>query len=453
MKSHSEKTLIILLTLFIFPLHSQLNVTQIITDHNGFSICNSASVQEQLVVKQNLLAFQTGNMMWSTGVNNAVLTSNGVNYVPTVFTALPASIGSPNANAVIGVGKLFGGFVNGSNGCSPAVQPPFGGSLSSYLTDGPNGLDLSTAIFNIGGSVLYTVSTIDPTSIGDGIPDIVVTQTGDLNSNVWDQFRFTNESGATVGNAVSVNFTTVPIVAKPHWKFYSLQGACGGSTAGTRDLRLLAFDFSSLGITVTNYTQVKRFVHQLTPNTDMAFVAYNTISATILPITLVDFKAELYNEEVVVSWTSALEINNDYFTVQRSKDGYNWEDVKKVDGHGSVNHQKDYSIIDSRPFIGVSYYRLMQTDFDGTHTFSTIVAVERNNSSVEIFPNPASQTVTILADSFEDFQFVNTMGQSIFEASMIVNQGSNVLQLNVANLPQGFYLIYVEGKAYQVVVE
>lgn len=453
MKSHTGKSLIALFICCLSMANAQMNVTRIITDHNNFSICNSTSVQEQLVVKQNLLAFQTGNMVWSTGVDNVKLTNNSISFVPTIFNALPASVGSPNPNAVIGVGKMFGGFENGSNGCNPVVPVPFGSNLTSYLTDGPNGLDLSTAIFNIGGSVLYTVSTFDPSSIGDGIPDILVTQTGDLNSTVWDQFRFTDGSGNTIGNVVSVNFTTVPVVARPHWKFYTLQGACGGSTAGTRDLRLLALDFSSLGITASNYLQVKRFVHQLTPNTDMAFVAYNTISATILPITLVDFKAEVFNDQVEISWISAVEINNDYFTVQRSKDGQNWEDVSEIDGHGTVNQEANYSIIDTRPLAGVSYYRLIQTDFDGTKTFSNIVAVEREINAIEIFPNPASNSVTVLAESFEDFQLVNAIGQSVFDQTMIINEGKNVRQIDLSSLPNGFYLLYVEGKAHSLIVE
>ena len=148
-----------------------------------------------------------------------------------------------------------------------------------------------------------------------------------------------------------------------------------------------------------------------------------------------------------------MEINNDYFTVQRSKDGQNWEDVSEIDGHGTVNQEANYSIIDTRPLAGVSYYRLIQTDFDGTKTFSNIVAVEREINAIEIFPNPASNSVTVLAESFEDFQLVNAIGQSVFDQTMIINEGKNVRQIDLSSLPNGFYLLYVEGKAHSLIVE
>jgi autotransporter-associated beta strand protein len=99
-------------------------------------------------------------------------------------------------------------------------------------------------------------------------------------------------------------------------------------------------------------------------------------SLNILPITLLSFHAKAEDRTVLTSWVTASEINNDFFTVERSKDGSTWEKVGTVDGAGNSNTELTYAFVDDDPYSGVSYYRLRQTDFDGTTTVSQIRAVE-----------------------------------------------------------------------------
>ncbi len=434
---------------------SQTPVTRIYTDHSGYFTSSTSAPVSVDVATQHLIAFRTGSTVWSTGVNNAALTANGVAFVPLNFNAMPATVSGSSSSALIGLGRQYGGFSTtpSANGCYPAVTPPFGGNVSDYLTDGVHGLDLSTAVFNIGGNILYTVSMIDPASIGDGIPDIVVTQAGDIGSSVSDRFRFLNASNTVVGTEVNVNFSGVATVARPNWKFYTLAGACGASGAGTRDLRLLAFDFADLGITATNYTSITRFQHILTSDSDVAFVAYNTISAVILPITLMSFEARYEQDEVRIRWKTATEINNDYFVVERSADGKNWEQVVRRDAAGNSQVELQYEEVDKYPLADVSYYRLKQTDFDGNYTYSNIVAVNVEGKAIELFPNPVSGILSIRGENVGKIRVMNLVGQDITNQITFVNDSKTFVQIDVSTLDKGYYIIQSRGKRYPIIVE
>ena len=84
-----------------------------------------------------------------------------------------------------------------------------------------------------------------------------------------------------------------------------------------------------------------------------------------LPIELLSFNAVLENRIVKLTWKTASETNNDFFTLEKSKDGISWESFKTVDGAGSSSSILNYEDYDQNPYSGVSYYRLKQTDFNG----------------------------------------------------------------------------------------
>lgn len=429
---------------------SQASVTRIYTDHNGFFTSAVGSPVSVDVATHHLLAFQTGGTVWSTGVDDLLLTTNSVTFSAQSFQAMPASVNGSSSSAVIGIGRQYGGYI-GSEGCDPSVVPPFGSNVSAYLTDGTNGLDISTAIFNIGGDIEYVVSAIADVSIGDGIPDILITQTGDLNSLVGDRFRFLDASDNIVGNEVQVNFSGVDIVARPYWKFYDLSDlSCGASTASTRDLRLLVFDFADLGITTSNYSDIVKFQHQMTPNSDIAFVAYNTTSIDIMPITLLYFTAEMKGREVHLSWKTASELDNDYFTVERSQDGIEWEKVIVHPGAGNSQEEISYEEVDFHPLPGVSYYRLKQTDFDGTTSVSDIVAVNFEDKATVVYPNPVEDVLFIRGKNLKSSEIFisNPVGQDVTTLVSVISTGNNLLQFDSKKLKSGYYFIHCSGEVY-----
>ncbi len=127
-----------------------------------------------------------------------------------------------------------------------------------------------------------------------------------------------------------------------------------------------------------------------------------------LPITLLSFTARAeQNSRVKLDWTTLTEVENDYFTIERSVDGLTFEKIIRTDGAGTSYLPNSYSEVDQKPYVGKSYYRLRQTDFNGTSTFTTPVAVyltENGYTHIGVYPNPASDILSIQVDGAEDAQ-------------------------------------------------
>ena len=130
-------------------------------------------------------------------------------------------------------------------------------------------------------------------------------------------------------------------------------------------------------------------------------------SAALLPISLVEFKAEAQSPDAVtLTWITASEINNDYFNVERSNDGEAFNSIGSITSYGS-NSQLElrYAFIDENPLNGRAYYRLKQTDFDGAFTYGPIRIIERNNSHESLaYPNPFVDRVTMRYTGEENMQ-------------------------------------------------
>lgn len=161
-----------------------------------------------------------------------------------------------------------------------------------------------------------------------------------------------------------------------------------------------------------------------------------------LPINLIHFDAEpINNTYVQINWKTASEINNDYFTVERSQHGNNWNVIDQVEGAGNSSYPIDYSTIDNNPHSGISYYRLRQTDFNGIYTYSKIVPVEIINTVISAYPNPTNNIITLtgLDSSIEYFNLFNSLGQNIFNQVLVIEKNQSKLVLDLSNLSNGIY--------------
>ncbi|WP_165590530.1 SdrD B-like domain-containing protein [Chryseobacterium aquaticum] len=267
--------------------NAQRAVSRIYSDFNGFWDSFS-SVQPNN--QHNLLGFTwdadgTGTVhnpiTYSTGVNDAALVTAGVNFQTGTFISLPIyNIPNPGTSTFIGVGQAFGG--NGN------VSPvPVHNNMVEYLSDGLNGLGLGSAIFNIpqGSSISLNTMGIVPASIGDGIPDLIFTQMGSP-SSANDTFYFQDANGNMVGTVYSVAFSTVPSIGSACWKFYNANVTppaynAGVSSGCSRDIRVLAADWSEFGLTSSNYGQAVKLIQSFSGTSDLAFIgAYNEESIT-----------------------------------------------------------------------------------------------------------------------------------------------------------------------------
>lgn len=109
-----------------------------------------------------------------------------------------------------------------------------------------------------------------------------------------------------------------------------------------------------------------------------------------LPIELIEFTGTKKDQSLDLNWATASERNNDYFTLEHSVDGINFELIDRVNGAGTTNERQEYSYPTTTLNRGLNYYRLSQTDFDGTTKQLEIIAVEgdKSSSNYSMYPNP-----------------------------------------------------------------
>jgi hypothetical protein len=111
----------------------------------------------------------------------------------------------------------------------------------------------------------------------------------------------------------------------------------------------------------------------------------------VLPITLTNFEAKAVGRSILLKWSTATEINFDYFSLQRSADGLSFSTIAKINGHGTTTETQHYSFEDRSPMVGKNYYRLQSTDFDGyQEIFEIIVAEFKTEAKVYVYPQPAT---------------------------------------------------------------
>ena len=174
-------------------------------------------------------------------------------------------------------------------------------------------------------------------------------------------------------------------------------------------------------------------------------LATNDIGGSPLPIELVFFKAKVCEKAVCLNWETATEINNEYFTIERSADGETWKEIVRMDGAGNSEETLSYSYQDQRPLKGVSYYRLKQTDFDGKFTYSSAeVVMYTHDSGIKIYPNPVSHSLFVESQNIDTYQieFMNLSSRPVpLEGQLI---GSDKLIFNMTQVPEGLYLIYIK---------
>jgi len=177
---------------------------------------------------------------------------------------------------------------------------------------------------------------------------------------------------------------------------------------------------------------------------------FTATGGIILPIELTDFQAVLVdNSAVELNWMTTSESNNDFFTIERTVDGKDFEVVGVVDGAGNSTIILDYKLVDKNPSTGSNYYRLKQTDFDGNHTYSDLVAVEVpvNFTDVGVFPNPVKGNGYLMFNSntAEATKIVvfDVAGKRIFSKNYNSVKGNNKLIIPTDNLTQGMYLLSV----------
>ncbi len=211
-------------------------------------------------------------------------------------------------------------------------------------------------------------------------------------------------------------------------------------TAATNAL----LDFESDGYTVGSTGQLR--------NKHWMFA---TEKLTALPVELTKFSGKEVDGETILYWTTASEINNNYFEVQTSNDGINWETITYVQGAGNSTIELNYS--ENLGEDPNRFYRLKQVDFDGSFEYSNVIYVKKVSVALPqltVFPSPATNQINIVADELKDGQYdlkVYGINGAIVKSSLSLNfHEGNMVTLDVNKLAEGVYTVVVsDNYGYQ----
>jgi hypothetical protein len=168
-----------------------------------------------------------------------------------------------------------------------------------------------------------------------------------------------------------------------------------------------------------------------------------------LPLTLVSFTASLVQQKAALQWETASETGPDFFTVQRSMDAVSWENFDRIPGNGSSDSLSQYQVTDPSPFSGRTFYRIMQTEWNGAQSFSEVKWVELQIpvSTIRIYPNPAAENLYIASSGTEPITVTlfSGDGQRIKVPS---NYNGNQVTLSVTCLNAGIYFVRIDHPGF-----
>lgn len=175
-------------------------------------------------------------------------------------------------------------------------------------------------------------------------------------------------------------------------------------------------------------------------------------SQMLLPVDLVSFTARRYEKlKVQLNWTTMSELDNDYFSVERSADGTIWREIGQEAARGNMGGIASYAFLDPNPLTGHNYYRLRQVDLNGMSSLSGIrminfVEAER----LLLYPNPASSWFEVVSDVREtDVSLFNAIGQEVTDKTTL-SFSDDRIRVGVDRLPAGGYYLKVGARVAKI---
>ncbi len=266
-------------------------------------------------------------------------------------------------------------------------------------------------------------------------------------------------SGFCTGCTYSINFFQSVVKQLGHvdssgcWSVY-INNVLAGQSIPTYSLASIGsntftWDFRSINFTANATT----ITFKILPSDDdplwthpyglrMGIDSIYILPITTLPIKLLSFNARLVDDKVILNWKTSSEINNDFFTIEKSRDGNEWSVINKIKGGGNSTGTLEYSEIDFYPFSEISYYRLKQTDFDGSFSYSNVIIVnDKDNESIHVFSNPLSNVISVENNKSTTLKiFLCNMNQEIIEQ---VKSYSKITSINTVNFSEGIYILLI----------
>lgn len=164
---------------------------------------------------------------------------------------------------------------------------------------------------------------------------------------------------------------------------------------------------------------------------------------SLLPVTLIDFQADLKSKMVVLNWNTYTEINSLNFIIEKSGDGIQFSRMNETPAAGFSYSIKRYSSIDLFPFVGTNYYRLKLVDRDGKFSYSKVAIVNYKNKQIaSVFPNPTNGLVNLVLNTLpEKISYILTdENGKVLQKNNIVNRQTKI---DIFRFPSAIYFIQI----------
>jgi hypothetical protein len=249
-----------------------------------------------------------------------------------------------------------------------------------------------------------------------------------------------HSTNATANN-VSDGKITITKAGETTWS-YSLKDSIGNIAAS--GLSVSSIENIS-GLSAKNYTLTIINNYLATETKTVAIKA----NPQILPVSLINFSASAESQNVRIEWSTASEINSDYFLVERSSNGEKFTSVGAVKASGNSSQNNYYNLTDDHPLSKHSYYRLKQVDFNGDVWYSKVEAVDfENEILISIFPNPASEILNINISGRKNQESLiiirDALGKECYSMTLMPESDYKAIQISLQyKFSKGIYSIQV----------
>jgi Secretion system C-terminal sorting domain len=298
-----------------------------------------------------------------------------------------------------------------------------------------------------GGVEFDNRTACEPTSAIDACAPAPTCTANTNGSDIWFRF-FATGTTATINVIQQVSFIAVI-------QAFSGGPACGGLTqigcaiAGGPSSGV-ALNLSGLTLGGTYYFRVFGSSNSAAQRTGtFCFCGSVGVGGAILPVVLTDFKAVAQKNRVILKWTTASELDNRSFELERSTDGTNFTALTTINGSGTTSSSTQYEHTDVLAVKGNNYYRLKITDANGRHNYSDIrVAKIDYGKLISVFNNPVKGDLIIDASAATKIVLMNMSGQQVQTAQL--KQGRNVIAVSYLNTGNYFVKSIRDNETYKI---
>jgi autotransporter-associated beta strand protein len=333
------------------------------------------------------------------------------------------------------------------------------GSDASYVEGPMKKIGNSTFTFPIGKSGVWARLGFTPAGGFDAATEISAEYFKSAATNK-------NNLGTGIHNVSGTEYWDITRVSDPsndascNVTLYFNNLTRSGITGTGTDLRTVHYEGGAWTDKGGTFTDNGNGTGYLVSSTALTSYSPETVGSTngsnTLPIELTNFTATIQDKSVRINWITASETNNDYFNLERSLDGINWATIYTCNGAGTSTAKHSYYYSDNDELSGVVYYRISQTDFNGTKSTSENKSVQFKNDGITFmtYPDPArmeEMTIYIKTQIPETIDFIiyNIVGSIVSEGKIEITDKQVQFKLaDICQIASGTYTILIRGRNF-----